>query len=121
MQRMIERLPTRLAPGTKAELLNTILMARRLPARLTAQGAALMLGFAEHDIPILVRANLLNPLGKPHSNAVKYFATIELESLANDLNWLARATRAVYAHWQGENSRRRGSDDGSASANGLAA
>ena len=43
----------------------------KLPARIDAMQAARLLGFAEHDIPILVSAKLLTPLGTPAKSAVK--------------------------------------------------
>ena len=52
----------------------TLLNIRRLPGRLTVPQTAALLGFAEHDIPILVRKGLLKSLGNPVPNAVKYFA-----------------------------------------------
>jgi len=41
------------------------------PARLNTQEAAWFLGFASHDMPIMIRAGLLKPLGNPPSNGVK--------------------------------------------------
>jgi hypothetical protein len=35
----------------------------QLPARVMAEEAAWLLGFAPHDIPVLVMAGLLKPLG----------------------------------------------------------
>ena len=52
------------------ELLNL----RRLPAMLNMAQTAVLLGLAEHDIPVLARAGLLQPLGNPPANAVKHFA-----------------------------------------------
>ena len=73
---------------TQPQQLNTV----RLPARLDSIEAAL-LGFREHDIPILTRAKLLRPLGNPAPNSGKYFSAVALEALAKDEAWLARATR----------------------------
>jgi hypothetical protein len=42
-----------------------------LPARLDAKLTALVLGFQEHDIPVLIAAKMLKPLGKPVPNATK--------------------------------------------------
>ena len=67
---------------------------------------AQFLGFSEHDIPVLIRARLLKPLGSPPPNGHKYFATVELERLAQDPNWLDKATRAVTQYWQSKNRRR---------------
>ena len=84
-----------------------VLTVPTLPARLTAAETAVLLGFAPHDIPTLVAARLLAPLGKVHRNAVKYFATVELLRLRDDSAWLGRATRTVNEHWLNHNSRRR--------------
>ena len=65
---------------------------------------------AAHDIPILVKAGLLRPLGKPGPNAVKYFATAVLAQLREDTHWLGRASDAVMRHWQTKNARREGAD-----------
>jgi hypothetical protein len=76
---------------------------RVLPARLNSEEAAWLLGFATHDIPILVRAGLLKPLGHPPPNGVKYFATEHLSKHRSDTNWMSRATDAVIKHWQNKN------------------
>jgi hypothetical protein len=79
----------------------------RLPGRLSADQAAPVLGFSMHDIPVLVRANLLRPLGNAPANATKYFAASEIEELAKNLQWLHRATKAIYSHWAMQNRTRR--------------
>ncbi len=88
------------------EALRLILNARRLPARLNTQQTALLLGFQEHDIPILVRSKLLKPLGNPVPNAIKYFATCDLLLLMEDASWLNRATGIMSRHWSERNSRK---------------
>jgi hypothetical protein len=75
-------------------------------ARQDVQGAARILGAQDHDIPVLVRARLLKPLGNPTPNSPKYFATCELLRLANDVAWLDRATRAISQHWKNKNAGR---------------
>lgn len=82
---------------------------RRLPARLTTGEAAVVLGFQEHDIAPLVVAKLLTPLGKPATNAPKYFASVDILNAAEDREWLSQATRALAKHWQGKNSRKKSS------------
>jgi hypothetical protein len=57
----------------------TLLSLRRLPGRVTSEQAAPLLGFAIHDMPVLVRAKLLKPLGNPGQQAVKYFAASDIE------------------------------------------
>lgn len=90
-----------LVPAHVRELLNL----RRLPAMLTAtQTAALLDGGGEHNIPVLVRAGLLKPLGHPSSNAVKYFATVEVLELAADVKQLGKIRDAIYEYWHGRNS-----------------
>jgi hypothetical protein len=42
------------------------------------------LGFTEHDIPILMAAGKLTPLGDPAPNAPKWFAAVVLIRLATD-------------------------------------
>ena len=78
----------------------------QLPARLTVEQAAWVLNCQPHDIPILVTARLLKPLGNPVSNSVKYFATIEVLELAKDRTWPAKVTNAVSQHWKQKNLRK---------------
>lgn len=84
----------------------SVLNAIRLPARLNVDQTAEFLGFMEHDIPVLVRAKLLKPLGEPAANAHKFFSTAELQHLTEDRSWLDKATKAVSRYWQGKNQRR---------------
>jgi hypothetical protein len=76
----------------------------RLPARLTAEQAAWVLNCQPHDIPTLVNARLLKPLGNPTPCGVKYFAASELIALADDRAWLAKATNAINQYWQKKNA-----------------
>ena len=73
----------------------SLLHAERLPGRLNAEQTAALLGFQAHDIPTLVRAKLLSPLGGPRLNSVKYFAAASVERDRLDVRWLERAARAV--------------------------
>ena len=45
---------------------------RLVPGRLDALQAAWFLGFEPHEIPILIAAGLLKPLGHPARNATKF-------------------------------------------------
>lgn len=74
--------------------------------RLNAAQTAKLLGFQEHEIPILISCNLLIPLAKPVPNAKKYFAKVAILKLANDIEWLDAATSVLYEHWQGKNASR---------------
>ena len=79
----------------------------RLPARLTAEQAAWVINCQPHDIPMLVNARLLKPLGNPTPCSVKYFAASELMELANDRAWLAKATNAINQYWQRKNAAKK--------------
>jgi hypothetical protein len=79
----------------------------QLPARLTAEQAAWVLNCQPHDVPLLVAARLLKPLGNPAPNGVKYYAAIEIVELAKDRAWLVRATNALNLHWKRKNAVKR--------------
>ena len=79
----------------------------QLPARLTAEQAAWVLNCQPHDVPILVAARLLKPLGSPPPNSVKFFAATEVVEQAKDRTWLAKVTNALNQHWQTKNAAKR--------------
>ena len=79
---------------------------RPLPARITSETAAKLLGFEKHEITVLVSNKLLKPLGKPAPNGPKRFAKIEIFRLAFDTAWLSQATKAITANWKVKNSRK---------------
>lgn len=72
----------------------------QLPTRLWAEQAAWVLNCQPHDIPALITARLLKPLGNPIANSFKYFATADLLEQIKDRNWLVRETNTIYTHWQ---------------------
>jgi hypothetical protein len=79
----------------------------QLPARLTAEQAAWVINCQTHDVPILVAARLLKPLGNPAANGIKFFATSELLELAKDRAWLVKVTNAINQHWQKNNASKK--------------
>jgi hypothetical protein len=79
----------------------------QLPARLTAEQAAWVINCQPSDVPILVAARLLKPLGNPAANGIKFFATAELLELVQNRAWLVKATNAVNQHWQKNNARKK--------------
>ena len=79
----------------------------QLPARLTAEQAGWVLNCQPHDIPALVHARLLKPLGNPSANGTKYFATADLLETAKDRSWLVKMTTAINSHWQKQNARKK--------------
>jgi hypothetical protein len=79
----------------------------QMPARLTVEQTAWVLNCQPHDVPILVAARLLKPLGDPPPYAVKFFATVELVELIKNRTWLGKITNAVNQHWQKKNLRKK--------------
>jgi hypothetical protein len=79
----------------------------QLPARLTAEQAAWVLNCQPHDVPVLVAARLLKPLGNPSPYNVKFFAASELLEQVQDRTWLAKVTNALNQHWQKRNAAKK--------------
>src|SRR5271170_8306176 len=79
----------------------------QLPVRLTGEQAGWVLNCQPHDIPALIHARLLKPLGNPSANGTKYFATADLLEIAKDRSWLVKITTAINQHWQKQNSRKK--------------
>lgn len=79
---------------------------KNLPARLDVAMTARVLGFAEHDIQILMAARKLTPLGDPAQNAPKWFCAVEVLQLASDREWLHKATKEVSKYWRHKRERR---------------
>ncbi len=75
----------------------------QLPARLTVEQAAWVLNCQVHDVPILVAARLLKPLGNPPQNGIKFFSSLEILELMKDRSWLAKVTNTISQHWQKKN------------------
>ena len=66
---------------------------------------AKLLGFAEHDIQILMAVGKLTPLGDPAPNAPKWFAAVEMIRLAADQDWLHKATKEISKYWRNKRER----------------
>lgn len=79
----------------------------QLPARLTVEQAGWVLNCPNHDVPILVAARLLKPLGNPPPNSIKFFATTEVLELTKDRSWLVKVTTTINQHWAQKNARQR--------------
>lgn len=77
----------------------------RLPARLNVEQAGEILGFLPHEITVLMSVGSLKPLGKPAANGHKFFSMKEILELAQDREWLDKATRAISKHWRERNQR----------------
>jgi hypothetical protein len=95
-------------PGSLAVLLNL----RRLPARLDVADTAALLGFHIDDIPVLTKAGLLPHLGVDIAdNAPKWFASVLVSKVSEDIAWLSEATTVVSAKRREKNERRSGRKD----------
>jgi hypothetical protein len=79
----------------------------QLPARLTAEQVAWVINCQPHDVPVLVAARLLRPLGSPPPNSVKFFAALEVLEQVRDRTWLAKVTNALNQHWQKRNASKK--------------
>lgn len=76
----------------------------RLPARLNCIEAGALLGFSEDDIRHLATKKLLPLLGGANPGTF-WFAAVEIDGFSRDINWLARATKAVREHNRAKNER----------------
>ncbi|HRK21666.1 MAG TPA: hypothetical protein PLX06_07660 [Fimbriimonadaceae bacterium] len=83
----------------------------RLAARVDADTTASLLGFSDSDIPILVAAGELKPLGSPANNATKYFWIGEVAEKAADRDWLNKATKIVAKRWKEKRVRQKARRD----------
>ena len=79
----------------------------QLPARLTAEQAGWVLNCQPHDIPALISARLLKPLGNFSQNSTKYFSTVDVLELTKDRAWLVKVTNTICQHWQKQNARKK--------------
>lgn len=84
-----------------------LMLLGQLPARLTAEQAAWVLNCQPHDVPALVAAKLLKPLGNPAANSIKFFATADLLEQLKDRNWLIRVSNTIYQHWHKKNAAKK--------------
>lgn len=79
----------------------------RLPLRLDVQQVAWLLNCEKHDIPVLVAARLLKPLGKPPPNSRKFFSTARVLERSSDDSWLDKMSDAIHTGWKNKNGARR--------------
>lgn len=82
--------------------------AKDLPARLLAGQVAKLLNCTTEDVALLVTAGKLRPLGRPRTNAVKFFSAVELIALLADREWLDDATKTIGQFWKRKNAQRYG-------------
>ncbi len=77
-----------------------------LPARLTSEQVAEVLGYQPSDISVLIRKGHLKPLAKPTAQATKYFSKTKIIKLGIDEAWLSKTTQEIYDHWKSNNQKR---------------
>ena len=68
---------------------------RRLPARLTIEQVALLLGFQVYEILILVRQGRIKSVNHQSRNSRKYFHGQYILKLAEDFDFIERASKSV--------------------------
>ena len=81
------------------------------PACVGMEEAAAMFGWPSYYMPFVVRAGHLKPLGRPAQNARKWFATVEIERMSCDPDWLDKAIRIVEKQIQEMNRKQRGNGE----------
>jgi hypothetical protein len=82
-------------------------LSAKMPARLSVEQVAWLLNCQPHDVPVLVRARLLKPLGNPPPNARKLFAADEVMELCRDKAWLTKVSNAIHDGWRKKNDGRK--------------
>jgi excisionase family DNA binding protein len=74
------------------EILNML----RIPARTTFVQTAELLGFSPEELIVLIRHHHLSPLDSSSADYYNlHFSSAEIQSLANDRQWLAQANQIV--------------------------
>jgi hypothetical protein len=84
-----------------------LLDVRRPPGRLTIDEAGACLGFAVHEMRVLLSARHIRPLGNPLPTGCKHFSSVEIERLRCDTEWLAGASDCIAAAWHERNEKAR--------------
>src|SRR4051794_13811507 len=68
-----------------------------MKGRINYEETAALLGVKPGDIPVLIAARLIRPLGHPPSgNSVKYFAYVDILKKVEDEHFLSRMQDALY-------------------------
>jgi hypothetical protein len=80
-----------------------ILMLLRLPARLTAEVVAVLLGFHPDAINYLADIGFLKTLGESAPGSCRMFSSSYIEGLRADIKWLDKATNKVRQHTRERN------------------
>ena len=79
----------------------------KYPVVMTKEKVADAMGVPTHNIPPLVRAGLLKPLGHPGRYCVKHFSRDALAEKFASQEWLEKVMAAIHRHWRNKNARKR--------------
>jgi hypothetical protein len=97
-----------MAKSKPAELQPTLTIHKQSRPVCVSMEVAAIFGWPNYYLPFLVRAGHLKPLGKPAQNARKWFATVDIERMSCDPDWLDKAIRIVEKQIQEMNRKQRG-------------
>jgi hypothetical protein len=78
----------------------------KFPVFMTKEKVAEALGVAIHNIPPLVRAGLLKPLGRPGRYCAKHLSRDALAEEFASQDWLDKVIAAIHRHWRNKNARK---------------
>jgi hypothetical protein len=84
-----------------------LMLSGQLPGRLTAEQTAWLLNCQTHDMPGLIAARLIKPLGNPPPNGIKFFSTADIVELTKDRSRLVKITIAINDYWRKMNVNKR--------------
>ena len=79
----------------------------KYPVVMTKEKVADAMGVPTHNIPPLVRAGLLKPLGHPGRYCVKHISRDALAEKFASQEWLEKVMAAIHRHWRIKNARKR--------------
>jgi hypothetical protein len=87
-------------------------------ARINVEDVAMILNVPDGAIRVLIKHRLLEPLGSPRANSVRWFARVTIMRLAQDEKFLHKMTLCLEKHYRERNSRQRDAQSsGSSEAN----
>jgi len=84
-------------------------------ARINVEDVAMILNVPVGGIRVLIKHRLLEPLGSPRANAVRWFARVVIMRLAQDEKFLHKMTLCLEKYYRERNSRLQEPGDGGAS------
>lgn len=82
-------------------------------ARINVEDVAMILNVPAGAIRVLIKHRLLEPLGSPRANSVRWFARVTIARLAQDEKFLHKMTLCLEKHYRERNARQQDVDNGS--------